>query len=32
MKTIIVPTDFSPTATNALHYAIHLANQVKPGY
>ncbi len=29
MKTIIVPTDFSPTATNALHYAIHLANQVK---
>lgn len=29
MKTIIVPTDFSPIATNALHYAIHLAAQVK---
>ncbi len=29
MKTIIVPTDFSPTATNAMHYAIHMAAQVK---
>ncbi|NCW88623.1 MAG: universal stress protein [Chitinophagia bacterium] len=29
MKTIIVPTDFSPTATNALHYAIQMAKQIK---
>jgi nucleotide-binding universal stress UspA family protein len=29
MKAIIVPTDFSPTATNAMHYAIHMAAQVK---
>ena len=25
MKTIIIPTDFSPTATNALHYGIEMA-------
>lgn len=25
MKTIIVPTDFSPTATNATHYAMDMA-------
>jgi len=25
MKTIIVPTDFSPIATNALHYALDMA-------
>jgi nucleotide-binding universal stress UspA family protein len=25
MKTILVPTDFSATATNAVHYAYHLA-------
>lgn len=25
MKTIIIPTDFSPVATNALHYAIDMA-------
>lgn len=29
MKTIIVPTDFSPTATNAMHYAIQMAKQIK---
>ena len=28
MKTIIVPTDFSPTATNAMHYAIQMAKQI----
>jgi len=28
MKTILVPTDFSPTATNAGHYAVHLAGQL----
>lgn len=29
MKTIIVPTDFSPVATNALHYAIDMAKSIK---
>ena len=28
MKTIIVPTDFSPIATNALHYGIDMARAV----
>lgn len=28
MKTIIVPTDFSPTATNATHYAMDMAIRV----
>ena len=28
MKTIIVPTDFSPIATNAMHYAIDMAKKV----
>ena len=28
MKTIIVPTDFSPSATNAMHYAIQMAKQI----
>ncbi len=28
MKTIIIPTDFSPVATNALHYGIDLAKTV----
>lgn len=28
MKTIIIPTDFSPTATNALHYGIDMARAV----
>ncbi len=28
MQTIIVPTDFSITATNAAAYAVHFANQV----
>jgi len=28
MKTIIVPTDFSPVATNALHYAIDMAKTI----
>ena len=28
MKTILVPTDFSATATNAAHYAVHLAKQL----
>ncbi len=27
MKTILVPTDFSPVAKNAVHYAIELAKQ-----
>jgi nucleotide-binding universal stress UspA family protein len=29
MKTIIVPTDFSSTASNAADYAVHFAQQVK---
>lgn len=29
MKTIIVPTDFSQTASNAADYAVHFAQQVK---
>jgi nucleotide-binding universal stress UspA family protein len=29
MRTIVVPTDFSAIATNALHYAIEMANSVK---
>ncbi len=28
MKTIIIPTDFSPTAANALHYGIEMAKVV----
>jgi len=28
MKTIIIPTDFSPTATNAMHYGIDMAKAV----
>jgi len=28
MKTIIIPTDFSPIATNALHYGIEMAQAV----
>lgn len=28
MKTIIIPTDFSPTATNAMHYAIAMAKEI----
>lgn len=28
MKTIIIPTDFSPIATNALHYGIDMAKAV----
>lgn len=28
MKTIIIPTDFSPIATNALHYAIDMAKKI----
>jgi len=28
MQTIIVPTDFSNTATNAAAYAVHFANQI----
>ncbi|MFZ9387797.1 MAG: universal stress protein [Chitinophagaceae bacterium] len=28
MKTIIIPTDFSPIATNALHYGIDMARDV----
>lgn len=28
MKTIIIPTDFSPVATNALHYGIDMAGTV----
>lgn len=28
MKTIIIPTDFSPVATNALHYGIDMARAV----
>lgn len=29
MKTIVVPTDFSPSADNAMHYAAHLAQAVQ---
>ena len=29
MKTIIIPTDYSPAATNALHYGIDMAKAVK---
>jgi len=29
MKTIIIPTDFSPTATNAMHYGIDMAKAIK---
>lgn len=29
MKTIVLPTDFSATATNAAVYAVHFAQQVK---
>ncbi|MFM7645976.1 MAG: universal stress protein [Sphingomonadales bacterium] len=29
MRTIVVPTDFSAIATNALHYVIEMANTVK---
>jgi nucleotide-binding universal stress UspA family protein len=29
MKTIIVPTDFSPVALNALHYALDMATSIK---
>jgi nucleotide-binding universal stress UspA family protein len=28
MKTIIIPTDYSPTATNAMHYGIEMAKAV----
>lgn len=28
MKTIIIPTDFSPTATNALHFGIEMARAI----
>jgi nucleotide-binding universal stress UspA family protein len=28
MKTIIIPTDFSPIATNALHYGIDMAQAI----
>ncbi len=28
MKTIIIPTDFSPVATNALHYGIDMAKAI----
>src|SRR5258705_9680190 len=28
MKTIIIPTDFSPVATNALHYGIEMAKTI----
>jgi len=28
MKTLIVPTDFSPTSTNAMNYAIDLAREI----
>lgn len=29
MKTLIVPTDFSPAADNAMHYAAQLAGQIE---
>src|SRR6266404_4710485 len=28
MKTIIIPTDYSPAATNAMHYGIEMAKVV----
>ena len=28
MKTIIIPTDFSPIATNALHFGIDMAKAI----
>ena len=28
MKTIIIPTDFSPIAANALHYGINMAQAI----
>ena len=28
MKTIIIPTDFSPVATNAMHYGLEMARSV----
>lgn len=28
MKTVIVPTDFSPVSVNALHYAINMAKEI----
>lgn len=28
MKTIIIPTDFSPTATNAMHYGVDMAKVI----
>jgi nucleotide-binding universal stress UspA family protein len=31
MKTILVPTDFSPAANNAARYALHLAKGIKAG-
>jgi nucleotide-binding universal stress UspA family protein len=31
MKTLIVPTDFSPAADNAMHYAAQLARQIQAG-
>lgn len=31
MKTIIIPTDYSPGATNALHYGIEMAKAVDAG-
>src|SRR5690606_17712216 len=31
MKTIIVPTDFSPTAINAMHYALRMAELINAG-
>ena len=32
MKTIIVPTDFSPVALNALHYALDMARLAAGAY
>lgn len=31
MKTIIVPTDFSPAAINAMHYALRMAEVINAG-
>lgn len=31
MKTIIVPTDFSPAAINAMHYALNMARVINAG-
>ncbi|HEX4875400.1 MAG TPA: universal stress protein, partial [Chitinophagaceae bacterium] len=28
MKTIIIPTDFSPVATNAMHFGIDMAKSI----